>query len=916
MMEVTLTPSAERKSEVEGEMDLFRWLRSPLDSTALEAPLHALELDLLLWRGYHEQALPRLHQLLNDGPPPEMAAAGWVISRWSADKRDYQAALNAIKIYHSCPNKLLPINHAGPFLLAVQCCVKCGELDLGEKYLALGIDRFGNDADFEFALLSLAIARGAKDIEISELLKRLYSNAGLTGVKLCREGQSLFDRLQGESVGQLDLGAMHPLVSIIVPVFNSASQLSTALRGLQQQSWPNIEIVIVDDGSSDESLSLANAASNADPRIRVIALGRNQGAYPARNAGFREARGALIAVHDADDWSHPQKIELQARALIDNPTLKASVSHWVRASNKLEMTRWRIEDGWIHRNVSSLMIRAELREEIGYWDRAKVNADTEYYYRIARVYGDGAIGEVCPSVPLAFGRTAAHSLTNSDITHMRTQYNGVRHEYMEAAHYWHQKAKSPNMLYMPQFPARRPFNIPRAISLADVPHPVNEYDLLSESGFFDAAWYLQSNPDALQTEMGAIRHYLTVGVKKNTDPSPTFSSSAYRLANNISPQENPLIHYLNQGQASNNKPLPFFPGRLSFADENIRNVLVFAHTSGNTLFGAERSFLSVVAHLARKGLRPVVVLPALQNTEYLQRILETSAGVEVIPQLWRNSLYPVNKTTVSLTRELLQKYMPVEIHVNTLVQEAPVLAALAEQIPSVMYVRELPADDPTLCRALGFNADTLRLQLLEQVSRFIVPSQAVADWLNCPARVTVRPNAVDEDLFNVPFAPGRFLNVALISSNIAKKGLSDFIDVANLVAQTGRAVRFLIIGPRTGELLKLQPLPPSVRMCDYTSSPIEAISQADIVLSLSQFAESFGRTVVEAMAAGRPVICYDHGAPPTLVRHKQSGFVVPFRDVKKVADAILNLDLGRVQLKEMSLAARRRARELQDQALA
>ena len=86
-------------------------------------------------------------------------------------------------------------------------------------------------------------------------------------------------------------------------------------------------------------------------------------------------------------------------------------------------------------------------------------------------------------------------------------------------------------------------------------------------------------------------------------------------------------------------------------------------------------------------------------------------------------------------------------------------------------------------------------------------------------------------------------------------------------------------------------------------------------MSLSKFAESFGRTVMEAMAAGRPVICYDRGAPPTLVQSGHTGFVVPADDTQAAARAVLALHAARTQRARMSVRARVRARTLQDQAM-
>lgn len=898
--------------------DSLDWLEpDPTLPQAQRASVHALELDRMLWRGFHDFALPRLRALLERGPPVEKAAAGWVLARWEVDQHNLQRAYQAILAFHAHREGGWAVPHLGPYLLAVQLGAVCDDARRADEILQSGIERFGESPDFTLARLSLAKAHGASDRDLSTILNELHAGSGLAAISLSGGDIGLFDRLLAEPIADAEERlASLPLISVIVPVFNGVKVLPTALRGLRSQSWPNLEILLVDDGSTDQTLALTQNAAAQDPRIKIIALGANQGAYTARNEGFAQARGTFVTVHDADDWSHPQKIERQARALMDNPALKASVSHWVRVDDGLAMTRWRIEEGWVYRNVSSLMIRASLRDEIGYWDRTRVNADTEYYYRLLHAYGAGAIVEVCPGSPLAFGRTQPESLTNRSLTHMRTQYSGIRHDYMEAAHAWHARASRPADLYLPQHPTQRPFPAPAAIALDSSDAEPDDHTALARSDLLDADWYLLAYPDVMQSDLGAARHYLAAGAGENRDPGPCFSTSGYRHAQGLSTGENPLLHFLRVGQAQGAVGLPTFKGKLEPTTPGARCVLVFTHTSGETLFGAERSLLDVVKRLAHDGLCPVVVLPTIRNVAYLNALLEISSAVETLPQIWRNGLYPPSSKTVDAARALIRKYRPAEVHVNTVALEAPLIAARAEAASSVVYVREMPAEDPDLCRALGMAAEALRDQLLEQADRFIMPSQVVADWLACPDRCTVRPNAVDETLFDLAFTPGPVLKVALISSNIAKKGIKDVVAAARIVAATGWPVHFLLIGPQTGDLDLLHPLPPNVIIRNYVATPAEAIGQADIVLSLSHFAESFGRTVVEAMAAGRPVICYDRGAPPSLIISGKTGFVVPADSPEGVADAVLALDVARLQLERMSHAARVRAREIQDQALA
>ena len=95
-------------------------------------------------------------------------------------------------------------------------------------------------------------------------------------------------------------------VSVIVPVYNCEAYLPACIASLRAQTLEDIELIFVDDASSDGSLSLLRAAQAEDARVRVIAFAENRGVSAARNAGLDAAAGAFVGFCDADDWVEPQ----------------------------------------------------------------------------------------------------------------------------------------------------------------------------------------------------------------------------------------------------------------------------------------------------------------------------------------------------------------------------------------------------------------------------------------------------------------------------------------------------------------------------------------------------------------------------------------------------------------------------------
>ncbi|BBO79850.1 hypothetical protein DSCO28_04160 [Desulfosarcina ovata subsp. sediminis] len=100
----------------------------------------------------------------------------------------------------------------------------------------------------------------------------------------------------------------YPLVSAIIPAFNAQYYIETTVQSICGQSYSNIEIIVVDDGSTDETTSIIEQLSKKDKRIRLCRQA-NQGLASARNLGIRHSKGDFIAPVDADDVCYPTKIE-------------------------------------------------------------------------------------------------------------------------------------------------------------------------------------------------------------------------------------------------------------------------------------------------------------------------------------------------------------------------------------------------------------------------------------------------------------------------------------------------------------------------------------------------------------------------------------------------------------------------------
>ena len=243
-----------------------------------------------------------------------------------------------------------------------------------------------------------------------ERVNNLYVRENLAPISLdLKSGASLLDSISS-SVTKISQG---PLVTVIVPTFKGSELIETTIRCLKAQSWGNLEIIIVDDGSGEEHTDKLDRIVETYDDVLLIKQPENLGAYPARNKALEVASGEFITVHDDDDWSHPMKIQVQVEHLLENDDCVANMTRHARVTPELWFTRINNNPSVSQPNFSSLMLRKSLVEELGRWDNVNRGADAEFRDRLVAATGKAV--EVLHKVPLSFTRTHENSLTAGEI---------------------------------------------------------------------------------------------------------------------------------------------------------------------------------------------------------------------------------------------------------------------------------------------------------------------------------------------------------------------------------------------------------------------------------------------------------------------------------------------------------------------
>lgn len=273
------------------------------------------------------------------------------------------------------------------------------------------------------------------------------------------EGQPFYDRLTSASV--LPEVTEGPKVTVLIAAYEAGDTLPTTLRSLQEQTWKNLEILVLDDCSpTPGTCEVAERFAATDPRIRLIRMQENGGAYVARNRGLDEATGEFVTIHDADDWSHPMKIETQVRFLVENPAVMGCTSEQARAYSDLQFTRWTGEGHFIITNTSSFMFRKDpVRDRLGYWDTVRISGDNEFIRRIRTTFGEKTVS-LLPTGPLSFQRDSNASVVADEFLGINGFLFGVRKSYFDLQE--HHRRREGNLKYTNDVSAR-PFPVPALI---------------------------------------------------------------------------------------------------------------------------------------------------------------------------------------------------------------------------------------------------------------------------------------------------------------------------------------------------------------------------------------------------------------------------------------------------------------------
>lgn len=253
-------------------------------------------------------------------------------------------------------------------------------------------------------------------------------------------------------------------ISVVMTAYNTGHLVEKAVRSVLNQNHRNLELIVVDDASSDDTVSCLQKLRQEDDRLKVFSSPTNHGTYWSKNWGIKNASGQYIATHDSDDTSDPDRLLMQLGALKANAAAVACTARWRRvndAGEELEI------DGRSERMaaISLMFDRQRVLENTGYYDSVRISADTEFITRLEHVFGKRHVLHLRHH--LYTGLLRDDSLTRGEGSgftwhaetgnRFRRALSGDRADYHQAFHVWHNRPEAKSGLRI-DFPLdERPF---------------------------------------------------------------------------------------------------------------------------------------------------------------------------------------------------------------------------------------------------------------------------------------------------------------------------------------------------------------------------------------------------------------------------------------------------------------------------
>lgn len=205
---------------------------------------------------------------------------------------------------------------------------------------------------------------------------------------LARPPFEFFSRIASMDHGAPSACDAQPRITVVMTAFNAEQTIGYAVRSITNQTHGNLELIVVDDVSTDGTVAIVEELARRDPRIRLLGNRENVGPYRSRNAALEVATGEFVAIQDADDAALPDRLERQLSAFSEQAVAVLGTHVRLDREGRVQLEN---DGSIIGHGPVTLMFRRQILEEIGNFAEVRTRGDKEFESRIEHFYGAHAL---------------------------------------------------------------------------------------------------------------------------------------------------------------------------------------------------------------------------------------------------------------------------------------------------------------------------------------------------------------------------------------------------------------------------------------------------------------------------------------------------------------------------------------------
>lgn len=271
-------------------------------------------------------------------------------------------------------------------------------------------------------------------------LNEYLESLGSAPIELKVSSGDLLDRLAVSDLTTIESG---PMVSILMAAWNSEKTIRSAAESILNQTWGNLELIIVDDASDDATWDILLSLSKSDSRVKILKNKKNVGPYVSKNIALAYSKGSYITGQDSDDWSHPERIEKQTLYL-ESTKQAACLSGMLRVQHdgkivSINKVGPNTKDGVCRAAFISMMACKQfILDRVGFWDNVRFGGDSELIKRIEKITGRD-IKKLHTVTMLCLDNPSG--LTNHPVFghSQESGVSNIRIKYRDSFNKWHKK---------------------------------------------------------------------------------------------------------------------------------------------------------------------------------------------------------------------------------------------------------------------------------------------------------------------------------------------------------------------------------------------------------------------------------------------------------------------------------------------